>query len=269
MAGKVVHLLAIDCQNDFCNPAGALFVQGADEDMKRLSAFVRRTKGKLDDIHVTLDCHQELHISHPIFWVDSNKNHPNPFTIITHKDVEDGIWNPYLPGLRDQALNYTKSLEKNGRYVLCVWPPHCLIGTSGNALVPEFSDAINKWARDNFALVSFVTKGSNWKTEHYSAVQADVPDPDDDTTGLNEDLINAMSKADVIAIAGEALDFCVANTIRDIASKFGDENVKKFVLLRDACSSVNAPGLEHLGQEFVDEMCAKGMQISSTVDFMS
>lgn len=269
-AGKQVHLLAIDCQNDFCDPTGSLFVKGADQDMIRLSAMIDRLGGKIDEIHVTMDSHQMFHIAHPLFWRDRDGNPPKPLiTMITHKDVLDGVWQPVNPVLRDWALHYTEMLEKNKRYVLVVWPPHCIIGSKGHGLVPCFSDAINKWAEEQVAIVSFVTKGSNWKTEHYSAVQADVSDPDDPTTQLNEDVIAAMSVADIILTAGEALDFCFANTLRDIIEKFGKENAKKFVILTDATSCVNAPGLEHLGPDFMKEMLALGVQTSTTVDFLA
>jgi DNA-binding transcriptional ArsR family regulator len=43
--------------------------------------------------------------------------------------------------------------------------------------------------KENFKMVDFVTKGSNYWTEHYSAVQADVPDSQDPTTMLNTELI--------------------------------------------------------------------------------
>jgi len=267
---KQIHLLVIDPQRDFCVPGGALFVQGADKDMERLTTMVDRLGPKIDDIHVTMDSHQVFHIAHPIFWKGQDGLPPKPLeTMISHQDVLNGIWTPVNPSLRDWALHYTEQLEKSGRYVLCVWPPHCIIGSEGHSIHPDFSGAINRWAENEVALVSFVTKGSNWKTEHYSAVQSDVPDPDDETTQLNEDVINAMAVADLIVIAGEALDFCVANTIRDIAAKFGPENIKKFVLLEDASSCVNAPGLENLGPDFVAEMKAKGMQISNTVDFLA
>jgi nicotinamidase-related amidase len=68
-----------------------------------------------------------------------------------------------------------------------------------------------------------------------------------------------------ILIAGEALSHCVANTIRDVASEFSDEQVKRFVFLEDASSSV--PGFEELGTDFVTEMKAKGMQISTTEQY--
>lgn len=267
---KIVHLLVIDPQRSFCDPDGELSVMGADDDMRRLSAMIDRLGPKLDDIHVTLDSHQVFHIAHPIFWRDRDGNPPLPLqTLITHQDVLDGVWSPVNPSLRDWALHYTEQLAKKGRYVLCIWPPHCIIGSKGHSLFPDFSDAINRWAEKEVALVSFVTKGSNWKTEHYSAVQADVPDPDDETTQLNEDVIEAMGIADIIPVAGEALDFCLAYTLRDIIEKFGPENAKKFVILTDATSCVNAPGLENLGPDFLKEMADIGVQTSTTVDFLA
>ena len=61
-----IHMLLIDPQVDFCDPSGALYVTGADEDMKRLAKMLERIDGKLDDIHVTLDCHYFVDVAHPI-----------------------------------------------------------------------------------------------------------------------------------------------------------------------------------------------------------
>ena len=67
-----VELLIIDPQVDFCDPkVGALYVPGAEHDMNRLAAMIRRLNNKIDDIHVTLDSHHLIHIAHPIFWKDS------------------------------------------------------------------------------------------------------------------------------------------------------------------------------------------------------
>ena len=115
-------------------------------------------------------------------------------------------------------------------------------------------------------MVDYVTKGSNFWTEHYSAVQADVPDPNDPDTMLNTRLIETLERADIILLAGEARSHCLANTVRDIADNFGEENIKKMVLLSDATSDV--PGFENLGESFVDEMVKRGMQISTTIDFL-
>lgn len=263
---RKIELLVIDPQNDFCNPKGALFVQGADEDSKRLAAMIRRLKGKIYDIHVTLDTHHLLDIAHPIFWKDSSGKHPNPFTIISADDVEKGTWTTTNPRFLDRAKDYVKGLAKNSRYPLCIWPPHCLIGTWGHNVQSDVAEALLEWEK-GFAFVDYVTKGSNLWTEHYSAVQADVPDPADPSTLLNTRLIQTLTDADVIGITGQALSHCVANTVRDIANNFGEDNIKKLVLLEDTTSSVG--GFEKMGTDFVKEMTARGMQISKSTEFFT
>jgi nicotinamidase-related amidase len=266
-----VHLMVIDPQVDFCTPTkkgGKLYVPGAEDDIVRLSAMVDRLGSRLDDIHITLDSHHFVHIAHPIFWKDSAGRHPDPFTLITVNDVESGKWTTTAPGLFRKSLDYVKSLEKNGRYVLCIWNPHCLIGTPGHSIQEPLLSSLLKWESDNFAVVDKVTKGSNIYTEHYSAVQADVVQPDDPSTQLNTNLIRTLEEADIIAFAGEASTHCVLNTMRDILNNFSDPSaISKVVLLEDATSGI--PGFEKNYQDFVKDMKKRGMQTSTTKEFLS
>lgn len=258
-------LLSIDPQNDFCDPNGALYVGGAEKDMDNLASFIKKYGKKLHDIHVSLDSHQEIHIAHPIFWINDKGEHPSPFTVICKDDVINGVWKAARPTFQKRAEDYVTKLKKDGRYVLCIWPPHCRVGSWGFGVFPSVFDALSNWEKENFAKVGFVTKGNNPFTEHYSIVKADVEDPSDPTTKLNTGFIDVLKEADKIFITGEALSHCVANSITDIATAFGDENIKKFVLLEDTSSNVT--GFERLGQEFVNKFVSKGMQLAKTTDF--
>lgn len=270
MSTRKVHLISIDCQNDFCIPLGpggekgALVVAGADADMARLGKFISKNKARLEQIHCTLDSHQLVHIAHPAFWVNSKGDRPNPFTLISDDDVKNGVWRAFNPKWQGKAQSYVETLKKNGRYILCIWPPHCLIGTWGHAIVPEVAKGLYEWEGE-FNRVNFVAKGSNLFTEHYSAVQADVPDDDDASTKLNTGLIDMLTEADEILITGEALSHCVANSIRDVAAQFGVDQVQKFTFLEDTSSNVG--GFEKLGQDFVKEMVKKGMKTTTTKDW--
>jgi nicotinamidase-related amidase len=265
---KRIELLVIDGQNDFCGPNGALFVAGADKDMVCLAEFVKQNGAKLADINVTLDSHHPVHVAHPCFWRNCNGENPQPFTIISAKDVMTGVWTPTIPakGLWDRMVDYVKKLEAGGRYPLCVWPPHCLIGSWGHNIYPPLFDAICQWETCNFATVTIITKGSSPFAEHYSAIKAEAPDPRDETTQLNVAFVEKLKACDVILIAGEPLSHTVANTVRDLADAFGDDRlVGKLVLLSDATSSVT--GFDALGTAFVQEMIARGMQVTTTKDF--
>lgn len=266
-----VELVVIDPQMDFCDPKGSLYVAGADKDMSRLAGWVRKNIRHLSDINITLDSHNLIDIAHPAFWRDSKGKQPGPFTIISSQDIENGDWQPSVPNqkLSERILNYVKSLEANNRYPLCVWPPHCLIGSPGHNVVPDLLAACNEWAMFKFATINFVTKGVNPWTEHYSAVKAEVPDPNDPSTQINADLIAKLMDCDQIVVAGEAKSHCLANTVRDIADEFGDDSyVKKIVLLEDATSPVTgAIDFTPQADKFVEEMKARGMQVATTAEY--
>ena len=276
MKTKTTVLLIIDPQVDFARPAhgnprdpqftpaGALYIPGAERDLDRLALMVERNLEAIDDITVTLDSHQPVHIAHPVFWVDRQGRNPAPFTAIAAADVDgaDPKWRAAVPALIPRGVDYVHALAQGGRYVLTIWPPHCLIGTPGHNIVPRLNTALRRW-QDRLRLVNFVTKGVNPLSEHYSMVKADVVDPLDPATQINARLIETLQEADELLIAGEALSHCVANSVRDIADEFGDDQVRKLTLLTDATTSV--PGFEQLGTDFVTEMVKKGMKLATTL----
>ncbi|MCK5613735.1 hypothetical protein KAR91_68355, partial [Candidatus Pacearchaeota archaeon] len=130
-----IRLFIIDPQNDFCESWGSLCVPGALEDMCRVARLIERVGKRFRAINVTLDCHHENQIFHPMYWIDSSGKHPDPFTMISADDVRNGVWRTTAPGKQTWALEYVETLEKDGRQVLVIWPYHCLIGTPGNNIV--------------------------------------------------------------------------------------------------------------------------------------
>lgn len=263
-----LQLLIIDPQNSFCEPNGELYVDGAKEDSLRTAELINRLGGKVDNIRITLDSHHNIDIAHPVFWKDSsNGQNPAPFTIISAEDVNKGRYVTTNPAFLKRATEYVNQLDANGRYPLCIWPPHCLIGSWGHAVQEDVFEAVSKWERDYFAMAEMITKGSNFWTEHYSAVQADVPDPEDPGTLLNTELIKAIEAADMIAVMGQAKSHCLANTVRDIVANFGAENIKKLWLIEDCASNVT--GFENLGEEFVSDMKKLGMNVTTAKDFLA
>ncbi|GGL98040.1 isochorismatase family protein [Pseudomonas asuensis] len=254
-----VQLLIIDPQNDFCDLAGAtLPVPEASADLQKVASLINTWAHRLDAIHVTLDSHQPLHIAHPAWWQDSERLSPPPFTVISLDDIEQGRWKTRAPEKQNHSLEYVKALAQRGRYQLTIWPEHCLIGSWGHNVYPPLLEALNEWSRTRLRTVHYIPKGSNPNTEHYSAIAAEVADPDDPGTQLNTGLLDWLKQAQTVLIAGEALSHCVAGTVRDIASYFGDSNLHKLVVLTDCSHAV--PGFEHLAEHFIEEMKAKGVR---------
>ncbi len=275
-----VNLLVIDPQNDFCDipddflpkrevngklevaSRPALPVAGAHQDMLNLADFINRVGRRLNDIQITLDSHNIVDIAHPIWWVDQAGNSPNPFTVISVDDVVKGVWRARNPAYQAKSLDYVKALATNGRYVLVIWPEHCIISTWGHNVHYAVADAVTQWARQEFATPYYVTKGSNIFTEHYSAVQAEVPDAGDDSTMFNHPFVTQVDACDLILVAGEALSHCVANTVRDMMKNFTKESIEKMVILADCTSNVT--GFEQLGEDFLTEFTQAGGKVMTT-----
>lgn len=282
--GMKVHLFIVDPQVDFMGNddgtpftvgghAATLPVKGAVTDMNRLVRMIERVGPKLDDIHVTLDSHHPMHIAHPRMWVDQNGRPPGPFTIITIADITAGIWRARNQAHQKRMAGYVQALESSGKFLHCIWPEHCLIGSAGHAVYPPLFDALSKWEREHMGVVNYFTKGSAVFTEHFGGLMAQVPDPNDPSTQLNTDMLKAVEEADLAAFSGEALSHCVKTTVEQFADNVGDAFIKRMVLLVDCMSPVpSAPGtppFEAIGQQFLKDMQARGMQLMTSTDFLA
>lgn len=280
---KNIELLGIDPQYDFCdvpdqfkakninfttgeetliNPA--LPVNGAWEDSIRLANFIKNAGHLISRITITLDTHQQYDIAHPLFWRDKEGNMPSPFTVITNKDIQESKWVPVDKSMLKHTLEYTRALEDAGMYQLFIWPPHCLVGSVGHNVISPIMEELKGWENKYISRVNYVTKGHNPYTEHYGGFQAEYPLHYDPTTQLNTKLIERFEKADLILLTGQALSHCVASTVRQLANNFGEDNIKKLVLLSDTTSSVS--GFEKNGLDFIKEMEARGMVVAKTTD---
>ena len=71
-------------------------------------------------------------------------------------------------------LHYTRSLRRQGRYALTVWPYHAMLGSIGHALVPAFEEAMFFHSVARYSQPDFQVKGDETLTEHYSAIGPEV-----------------------------------------------------------------------------------------------
>lgn len=272
-----IHLLVIDPQNDFCDlPAnhlpsdplspGAylqpqLAVPGAHADMLRLATMVNSAPKAFSEITVTLDSHHRVGIERPALWVNADGSEMQPFTQITAADVRSGRYLPRNLAHTARIVSYLDALEAAGRYVHMVWTPHCEIGTWGHCVHADLRAAYNTWEQRELGIVNKVFKGTNPWTEHFSAIQAEVPDAADPSTLLNRPLLANLAQADIVVIAGEAGSHCVRATTEHIVDNLvGVES--KVVLLTDCISPVT--GFETQYTEFLRDMAGRGVRLATT-----
>jgi len=280
-----LHLLLIDPQNDFCDlPASylptdpvtrqplatALPVPGAHQDMLRVAGLINRGRAGLTAISVTLDSHHRFDIAHPTYWIAADGAPVAPFTEITAADVRAKRYLPRHPAGLPITLNYLDRLEAAGRYKLMVWPVHCEIGSWGHNVHADVRAAYSHWEDAALGIVAKLAKGSNPWTEHYSAVQAEVPDADDPDTQFNFKFVRNLAEADRIYVAGEAGSHCVKATVEHIAdyfaAEYGPESLSKLVLLTDCISPVTNFDAQY--QAFLQSMQARGVQLKTAADVL-
>lgn len=273
------QLLVIDPQNDFCDLptewqpahpltgqsiAPALPVPGAHADMQRLAAFIRRHGPALEAITVTLDSHQRYDVAHPPFWRQGDGGEVAPFTTITAAQVRAGAFAPRDAAALPRVLAYLDALEAQGRYTLMVWPVHCEIGSWGHGVHADVLAACGAWQAQRQRAVHPVFKGTNPWTEHYSAIEAEVPDADDPATLLNTRLLHALGTADRLVIAGEAGSHCVRATTEHIVQHLPrlqpGWRADRLVLLTDCMAPVAGFGAQQ--QDFLDALRGQGAQLA-------
>jgi len=282
-------LFLIDVQNSFHVPNGSLAVPNSDVDAQRLIEFIKTNKKSIDRIVMTLDTHQKLDIAHPSFWINvkDGKSHPNPFTIIKTSDIGT-IWKPRDDlNINDYAIDndlfvdciddikdsktgklnvinyckeYTRLLEEQGKFMLCVWPEHCLIGSDGHNIVPDVLNALHDWEEQTGSYVKYVFKGMNILTESYSVFQAEVPVNKE--TSFNYDLLHYLLDSDMLWITGQASSHCVNYSVRDLVEKWPEKDRSKIHLISDCTSPV--PSFEDAATKFVDDMKMSGIIITTS-----
>lgn len=253
-------LLIIDPQNDFVSPHGALSVAGAVEDAQRLAHFMEKMRSQIDTLCLSLDRHHRVDISHPLWFRDAHGTPPAPFTVIRSEDLRAQRWFTH-ENRYERTLAYLDELERRNRYPHVIWPEHCLIGSEGHAIYAPLYDEVLAWSAHHadHRHVDFVGKGENPWTEHFSAVEAEVPDESDPHTLVNYELIQNLLQADEVWVAGWARSHCVGNTVRDLIRYGGTPLASRMVLLSDTMSDV--PGFEDVGEAFTKEVCAQGVSM--------
>lgn len=277
-----IQLLLIDPQNDFCDlPADwretdaatgavrqpALPVAGAHADMLRLAGLIHGGAAGIAGITVTLDSHHRFDIAHPTFWRKGDGSAVTPFTPITAAQVRAGEYQPRDAQALPRTLDYLDELERRGRYTLMVWPVHCEIGSWGHNVHAAVKAAYNAWEDTQLRVVAKVGKGSNPWTEHYSAIQAEVPDVQDPDTELNLPLVQALDQADLLLIAGEASSHCVKATTEHIVANLPSGRADKLVLVTDCMSPVG--GFEAQHRAFLDAMASRGVQLKTSAEALA
>lgn len=265
-----VHLIIVDMQIDFCHPNGSLYVPGASEDIRRLIEFIFREAEHITSISCTLDSHVPFQIFHPPWWTNADGEHPAPLTMITREDVENGTWRPLV--MPEYSREYVRRLEEQSKKTLTIWPYHVLLGSIGGILDPELWSAVMWHSIARKAQPTWLIKGRIPQSEHYSAIQPEIPVPDHPLGGKNTTLLNAVEDSDYVLMAGEAESHCVLETLEDLVDAYRGrpDLLRRIYVLQDCTSSVAHPDVDFhaMAQERFATFAALGVNFINSTDEM-
>jgi len=257
-----LHLLLIDEQKDFCLPEGALFVagrsgSGAVDDTRRLVEWIYRNLSSVTRITATLDTHLAYQIFFSSFWIDRDGRPPEPHRVVTAAQVREGELRPNpavaawlsrgdLGWLAAEVLHYCESLERDGRYQLYLWPPHCLVGGEGHTLVGAVQEARLFHAYVRGAQSFTEEKGSHPLSENYSVLRPEVLVRHDRKPlgEKNVRLVESLLGSGALVVAGQASSHCVKSTVEDLVAEIEARDPRiasRVYLLVDCMSPVAVP----------------------------
>lgn len=261
---KKLHFLIIDPNNDFVLPTGTLPVPGAKEAMDKVADWIKSYPGFIENITVTLDWHPTWHIADGKFWKSAEGKHPIPGTQISIDDIENGDWKPIC----DLTLLGLKYLDKQKTKPITIWTEHCKQHSFGSAMYEPLQKAIQLW--ENYQTYNYIAdslipimadvilKGFDPVDEEYSAFSGIFNGID---IARRKEFIEFSKDSDYIVISGQAKDYCVAETVRDICDQYGKNT--KLVFLTDALPVISEKS-ESLS--LFSELEKSGKAISVTVD---
>lgn len=247
-------LLIIDPQNDFVSNKESI------NDMINIITMLKTHGSKISDIFISLDMHNRFHIGNPLFWIDNKGRHPKPGTIIEHIssewDFNDANWKTTRSEFQTDSFIYIQNLKKNKRHDLEIFGEHCLIGTKGSQVYGPLEEELAKWEKKYIKSVRYITKGSDSKTDQFSAIKpeysVDLGEEGSENSEVNVQFIKDLEdNYNQVLVCGEVLSHCVRFTMQDLLN---NSTTLKLVFLKDA-STVLLPGRssEFLGQMTQDD----------------
>ncbi len=278
--GNTVCVIVVDWQNDFIEgPMAHLGVDGSKADSERAFRFLHNYMGGITTILSTVDTHSPQSIFFPTWWMDKDYQNPAPFTTISSKEIEDGIWIPRFKDPSDKsrkkpkqkAIDYCKELESKKRPLLTIWPYHCEQGSTGAALETQYFQLqwYHSLARSTSNLKAI--KGLDPSSDMYGALKPEFSE----TNFLNKPLIDAVLQYRYIFMFGQARNYCFDTTLVQLVDYFMNKSdpeaynpdvINRIYVLEDCTSPIGTMTPENLAVEAYCRDCGVHF-VKSTDDF--
>lgn len=221
-------LFIVDPQNDFVDPAGSLYVKGAEVAIDNICKLLKERD--FDRVIISQDSHQYYHIGHSEFW----KEKPEPGTVIKISEISRNEVVPVLCDYENPKDVIRRIYERNSRDIR-IWPHHCIEGSWGYSFPDRLIQALNDWSASHLRPYEVYQKGKNPFCESFSLLDEYTPD---------------FNGTTMFSICGFCKDICVYETLKAIV----DANVLPRYLesmeLIEECSTAFGEDGEELSNRF-------------------
>eukprot|EP00601_Ochromonadales_sp_CCMP2298_P000343 CAMPEP_0173178384 /NCGR_PEP_ID=MMETSP1141-20130122/5507_1 /TAXON_ID=483371 /ORGANISM="non described non described, Strain CCMP2298" /LENGTH=577 /DNA_ID=CAMNT_0014100871 /DNA_START=138 /DNA_END=1871 /DNA_ORIENTATION=- len=149
---------------------------GADGSaMQRLSDAILLNMEGIDEIVISLDSHNRIHVAHSVFWSDKQGNPPPVNTLITLQCIQAGTWRPRKEESMDYCIAILQQLQASGQLYgrrggeggdtgegvgggIVIKPDHCLVGSQGASMVRSLHEAVGQWAAHTLRNVTYLPR---------------------------------------------------------------------------------------------------------------
>jgi nicotinamidase-related amidase len=164
-----------------------------------------------------------------------------------------------------------------GKYMLYIWPEHCVFGSDGHNLVGIVQEARMFHAYVRGSQNSPQVKGGNPLSENYSIFSPEVTERWDNKGIIaqrNVSFLKMLLEFDAVIIAGQASSHCVKSSIQDLLTEILAQDpvlAKKVYILEDCMSAVVVPGVIDFTPDAIaalQRFSDAGMNIVKSTDSM-
>lgn len=264
---ECIGLLGVDPQKAFGHTAYSMYCNsgiGGEQAMINAATLINEKTDRIHRLMLTGDDHPHFNIGCVLWFINDKGDHPDIFSVIRSQDFDRGVWRCTLPEHQAWTSYYLRELEDKGKRHM-VFPEHGERNTISASFVDSIQNAASKWELFHKRNMSIFRKGRNPRVEQLSAIQAEVIDPEDPSTSMNEMLISEMSQCHKIGAFGLARSHCLGFTLLHVFEARPDL-LERITLLTDA--TVDVKGYETQGEEIVSTLVKRGMSRSTTKEWL-
>lgn len=274
---QCIGLFGVDPQNTFGHVAGEMYCNsgiGGEKALQNAGAFISNNVDVIHRLILTGDDHTTFHIGCVAWFINDRHEHPSVFSVVSSQDFDRGVWRCTLPEYQAWTSYYLHECETAGKphrlnlpsfNQHMVFPMHGTRNTFSAAFVDSIQSACLKWETYHRRNVSIFRKGRNPRVEQLSAIRAEIIDPDDPSTRVNENILSELSQCHKIGAFGLALSHCLGLSLLDILDVRPDL-IERITLLTDA--TVDVKGYEAQGEKIVSTLVNRGMGRSTTKEWL-